>query len=869
MTSGQAPLRPPAAVMSAERAGCVVPNALAFPRSALREMVRGRWRVEKLRFELDAQGRGEVLYRLRADAWVFHFFLVSVVLPEEQKTDRNFAAGWDAMGVLCQGEWTAGREAMLRREVPKQRAGFADYDTLIYARGNRSARVFDHVVDSLAAGRQPDLGLLAPVGYILRTTAFIGNGQLGTRPFEGLEPDHPLRRPYHAQFCSGFLLREFVFDLVDHIARARSPQAVRLAPSTRRFLGLGNAAATGLGAFVANHPHFMHRWTAACEQALAQARARPDAPGTPAGRRFAQLLDRAILHLEQSARPADGVFMPPQQVAAELARLRTALARSEVPALPAGATGWWGAVCDWADRHLRPEAGELVHALLLELYPDIVETLRDGMHADERFEVDPAMSTAALRATVETDYGWALDGAFAQAAPAYFWYRSTAAPRDVRRALRGRAPELEVENNMDTPRMVQRLHEALCQADPAQNVATLLCERPDLRHATARVQSLAGQGYAELREAWLGAAYRPFAAIRFALSFFGMDKLEAVPPKSVRGTFLQGAPIAEDVALGRDGDWPFPLQPDPAAAPDLALAPLPPSTGGPRDPVPPADDRAQYRLAPSELDRMVGLALQGHGAAYGVAEQAAALARFAQACGEPGVAAVLRHCSQGLAGGAAAADLRVPAPPACAALLDLRGGSVFLAAPAAFDLACAASVRGVAAVAVRAARDPWLARQLALRGAQRARLTLVLWHDAGGAARGGFALAAPGEGGPWFASGSGADLALLRGLPCASLVDAALSAFADADGGFVLACQAAAGPAAGRIRFDDVAAPGLAATAWSADALRGRHTDWLRRGIALARSEFLALTEAGAAALVPQSEEHRVLAPGTDPLKTF
>ena len=42
------------------------------------------------------------------------------------------------MGVLCQGEWTAAREAYLRREVPKQRAGYADYDTLIYARGNRS-----------------------------------------------------------------------------------------------------------------------------------------------------------------------------------------------------------------------------------------------------------------------------------------------------------------------------------------------------------------------------------------------------------------------------------------------------------------------------------------------------------------------------------------------------------------------------------------------------------------------------------------------------------------------------------------------------------------------------------------------------------
>src|SRR4030095_370573 len=104
-------------------------------------MVRDRYRVTKLRFDLDAQGRGEILYRLDGAGWTFHFFLISQKLAEEQKTDRNYAQSWDAMGVLCQGPWNAEREAHLRREVPRQRAGYADYDTLVYARGNRSARV--------------------------------------------------------------------------------------------------------------------------------------------------------------------------------------------------------------------------------------------------------------------------------------------------------------------------------------------------------------------------------------------------------------------------------------------------------------------------------------------------------------------------------------------------------------------------------------------------------------------------------------------------------------------------------------------------------------------------------------------------------
>ena len=140
-------LRPASIVMSPARAGAAVPNAMGFSRAAMRELVRGRWRIEKLKFELDSEGRGEVLYRLLGGGWVFHFFLVSTKLPEELKTDRNFAQSWDAMGVLCQGEWTAAREAYLRREVPKQRAGYADYDTLIYARGNRRSG-FAHQPDA-------------------------------------------------------------------------------------------------------------------------------------------------------------------------------------------------------------------------------------------------------------------------------------------------------------------------------------------------------------------------------------------------------------------------------------------------------------------------------------------------------------------------------------------------------------------------------------------------------------------------------------------------------------------------------------------------------------------------------------------------
>ena len=47
------------------------------------------------------------------------------------------------------------------------------------SRANKSLRLFTHVVDSLARGRQPEPALLGSIGYLMRTTAVYGNGKFG------------------------------------------------------------------------------------------------------------------------------------------------------------------------------------------------------------------------------------------------------------------------------------------------------------------------------------------------------------------------------------------------------------------------------------------------------------------------------------------------------------------------------------------------------------------------------------------------------------------------------------------------------------------------------------------------------------------
>ncbi|HVF65420.1 MAG TPA: hypothetical protein VNE58_15645 [Casimicrobiaceae bacterium] len=816
-------LRPASLVMSPARAAAIVPNALSFPRLTMRELVRDRYRVEKLRFELDREGRGEILYRLVGGGWTFHFFLVSQKLAEEVKSDRNFAQSWDAMGVLCQGEWTIEREAHLRREVPKQRAGFADYDTLIYARGNRSARVFDHVVDRLAQGRQPDLSLVAPIGYILRTTAFIGNGQLGTRAWAGFESNHPFRRPYHAQFASAFMLREYVFDLVDHLARSRSAHAARLTPAYRRYIGLGNSAATGLAAFVANHPHLMHQWCLAHERALADAKA---TPMTSESREwFRALLDKAIRYHSEGSRDSDDVFPAPQGLARELAQAREALTSDNE-------LSTWRSLCEWAEAHLSIDASEIVHAIVIEVHPALAERFADAFEADERFELDPAMNVRTLRERLEDSYGWALRFPPSAKAAHYFWYRSTSAPRDTRRGLRGRVEGLEAETTMDTVLQIQRLESCLDKADAGMRVADFVHARPALRHIVARVQSLHGSSYAELQHQMLAHDYTPFSTIRFALSFFGMEKFEAALPKSVRGTFMQGAPIAEDVADGRDGDWPFPLLPDPsAAARDDCLAPLPSASLKFVAVVGTAPRTDVVRIAPNELTRMVQTALQGHGAPLGIAEDAAPLVTFAQATGEQAVAAVLRHC---------AGDGRSP-------LVD---------APSSFDVACAHALQeGLGISVVTDVDDSWLTRELVLRASRRGLVGIVLSSH-------GFAASGNNDRGPWYAAGNAT----------------ALPAFIRVVAPYVKGPMAIPAPDAYEVIctrsmprdvFAALMANDIGDVRWDAERLDRLRARWFREGIPIRPAELHALADAGRALLVPQDQESLVLLAGADPLKVF
>lgn len=450
-------LRRPEEAMAPERFGAARPTRHSFARSFVRHTTRNRWRVERSVWRLDADGRGEAIYTVGTHERPLHFVVFSGVIPEEERTDRVIANAWDVTAVLCEGDLGPERLEDMRREVPRQEGGRADPGSLIWTRGNRSSRFFGHVVERLAAGKQPDPDVLGDSAYVLRSTAFYGNGKFGTTPFHALGGEHPLKVSYRAQMLAAWLFREFSYDLVEHCARARNPQASRLEGGWRRFFGIGNATGLGMIAFFINHPKVIDAWCMVRELALANASAATVRPEAPEVERLLALLGRCSRFL----RERDDLHTKPFKACGELATQLDAAKRlvadfAEHGTMCGQRTGRpWQLLRRWAAGELDIEGQEMLHSLLIELYDDLDDALEELLEVDEGMATAPQMPVGGLRTILERDYDWAFEFDFeAPDSTHYFWYIS-ANSEEPRKGVRGHDPGEEHEQPYDVAQQVQ------------------------------------------------------------------------------------------------------------------------------------------------------------------------------------------------------------------------------------------------------------------------------------------------------------------------------------------------------------------------------------------------------------------------------
>ena len=147
------------------------------------------------------------------------------------------------------------------------------YKELTLSRANKSVRVFNHVVDSLSEGKQPDLELLSKVGYLYRTTAVYGSGKFGLADRFRIKNREEINGPFRLEMMLVYLVRQFTFDQVNHVAHHKNPKtAVKLDKQICKNLGIGNSTGLGMAPFIVNHPTLLNNWILSRETALKKIR---------------------------------------------------------------------------------------------------------------------------------------------------------------------------------------------------------------------------------------------------------------------------------------------------------------------------------------------------------------------------------------------------------------------------------------------------------------------------------------------------------------------------------------------------------------------------------------------------------------------
>ena len=548
-------LRDPAEVMRLDCMGSAFPHRLSNLRVLLRRMKDEAWRFTRPVWRLNDEGYGVAVYTAAGPQRSYSLVAFSHHLDPGLRTDRVIATQWDATFALFDGVPGESDIERLSHNVPKQEAGRVSGKELCVARANRSVRIFDHVVASLAAGRQPDAALVGEVGYLMRTTAVYGSGKLGAADFEKICSRPELAAPYQAEMLAVYLIREFTADLVEHIAAARAPAtAVKLDAKLRRSFGVGNATGLGMAPYLVNHPVVLNQWVYVREAALARVRA--IAMASPDDRhRFELLVDRAKLDA-QAWHTGDSIQT--QRIAglcADLDRLARHVAGGAL-----GVRQPWNAVYLWAAANLGLEARERLVSLLIEEGSADVDDIARGYHADEAaaFAMDGALTVEETLLALRVDYAWAFAYDFTdRSATARFWYASEE-KLEPRLGERWEEPGAEREQPLAVARDVQALAGDLETFRRAARLAEFLLAHPEHRHTARRAQIGRSRPYSEIRDNVIAAAMRPIDLLRFKLACFGASRFDPKSDRWTRITLYQHAPFARELAHEDAGDWVLP-----------------------------------------------------------------------------------------------------------------------------------------------------------------------------------------------------------------------------------------------------------------------------------------------------------------------
>lgn len=547
--------RPPSKVMRLARLGSFHQCRLSFMRVLTRRMARENWTFSRPKFNIDENGIGTAVYTATGPERAYSLVAFAHDLPAEQRSDRVIAEAWDTTFALFDGIPSDADIDRLSQNVPYQEAGRVQETELTLSRANRSVRLWTHVVEALASGRQPDVEKIDSVGYLMRTTAVYGSGKFGAADREVIADRPEFSTPFQAEMLTVYLIRTFVRDLAQHMAVVKGgEQAAALSPNIASRLGIGNSTGLGMAPFLVNHPVLLNNWILARETAIARVRAIETANENET-ETFRSTLSRS----EVSVGKWHSVH-PLQTEKLKALRSDLDLINKYISTEDLQTNKPWNQLCIWSEYALSAEGQELVASLILEAYPELVDELAHGMSDDnlDAYQIDGSMPLSRVRDLLSETFGWATELDWdAPENCAKAWYVSEE-KLEPRLGERFEEPVADYEQPLAPARDASLALHAMRDWTDDTAIAQFLLDHPEHRHTVRRAQMSQGAPYGEIRDNTISAGVLPIDMLRAKLSFFGATHFDPRSDRWVRICMYAGAPYPEDLRPQNADLWVYP-----------------------------------------------------------------------------------------------------------------------------------------------------------------------------------------------------------------------------------------------------------------------------------------------------------------------
>ena len=543
-------LRDPNIIMKLSRLGSFHQSRLSFLRSFLSEFKD--WDYKRDLFDLDENGFGTAVYSFKKKDRVYSLVCFANKINDDERSDRVIATKWDAAFTLYDGVPLKKDIERLSNEVPKQEVGRLSYKELTLSRANKSVRVFDHVVESLSNGTQPNLDLLEKVGYLYRTTAVYGSGKFGLADRFRIKNREEINGPFRLEMMLVYLVRQFTFDQVNHVAKNKNPKsAIQLDPKICKNLGIGNSTGLGMAPFIVNHPTLLNNWILCRETALKKIREIKKVNSKDSDL-FKDCVRNSIKNITSWNTESKYQLDKIKNLLKDVRKFVNFVDvefdfKKDYP---------FNDIYLWLEKETCEECIEYIVSIMLEPYSEIVQPLIKEMSSDEDkyFNIPTNRRVDELRLILEKKYPNILAINFEKKENyKKFWFISKN-KEEPRLADRFEEEGSDLEQPLAIARDIKELYQKLLVSKNNLTIDQFLIENSNLRHVVRRAFIIEKFPYSEIQDNTISEKIVPIDMLRLKLSFFGALKFDPRSDKWLRICMFQGAPLPHELK-NYDEQW--------------------------------------------------------------------------------------------------------------------------------------------------------------------------------------------------------------------------------------------------------------------------------------------------------------------------